>query len=103
MNTEQTVTQLQQLKLHGMAGRYEALLDLPVHQQPEAHALLAMLAEAETGYRSQQRTGLYLRMSKLRYHALLEQIHCSQARELHSGTSYNYSAMALLSKSQKTS
>jgi DNA replication protein DnaC len=80
MNTEQTVTQLQQLKLHGMAGRYEALLDLPVHQQPEAHTLLAMLTEAEAGYRSQQRTGLYLRLSKLRYHALLEQIHCSQAR-----------------------
>lgn len=80
MNTEQTVTQLQQLKLHGMAGRYEALLDLPVQQQPEAHTLLAMLTEAEAGYRSQQRTGLYLRLSKLRYHALLEQIHCSQAR-----------------------
>jgi DNA replication protein DnaC len=80
MNTEQTVAQLQQLKLHGMAGRYEALLDLPLHQQPEAHALLAMLTEAESGYRSQQRTGLYMRLSKLRYQALLEQIHCSAAR-----------------------
>ena len=80
MNTEQTIAQLQQLKLHGMAARYEALLDLPVHQQPEAHALLAMLTDAELGYRIQQRTGLYMRLSKLRYQAVLEQIHCSAAR-----------------------
>ena len=52
-----------------MAKRYEAILNQPVHQQPEPHALIATLAEAESGYRIHQRTELYLRLSKLRYNA----------------------------------
>lgn len=80
MDTKQTVALLQQLKLHGMAGRYEAFLDLPVHQQPEAHSLLAMLTEAEISSRTQQRTQLLLRLSKLRYNSLLEQVHCAVER-----------------------
>src|SRR5665213_3257113 len=52
MNQQSTLEQLQELKLSGMAKRYEAILNQPVHQQPEPHALIAMLAEAEssTGY-----------------------------------------------------
>jgi DNA replication protein DnaC len=57
-------------------------LEQPVHQQPEVHTLLAMLADAETQYRLQQRTQLYLRLSKLRYHALPEQVHATPARGL---------------------
>jgi DNA replication protein len=82
MNTQSTVEQLQELKLHGMARHYQAVLEQPVHQQPEVHTLLAMLADAETQYRLQQRTQLYLRLSKLRYHALPEQVHATPARGL---------------------
>lgn len=82
MNTQSTVEQLQELKLHGMARRYLAVLEQPVHQQPEVHTLLAMLADAETQYRLQQRTQLYLRLSKLRYHALPEQVHATPTRGL---------------------
>ena len=48
MNQQSTLEQLQELKLSGMAKRYEAILNQPVHQQPEPHALIALLAEAES-------------------------------------------------------
>jgi len=80
MNQQSTLEQLQELKLTGMAKRYEAIIKQPVHQQPEAHAIVGLLAEAEAGYRVHQRTGLYLRLSKLRYNATLEQINCTPER-----------------------
>ena len=80
MNQQSTLEQLQELKLTGMAKRYEAIIKQPVHQQPEAHAIVGLLVEAEAGYRVHQRTGLYLRLSKLRYNATLEQIICTPER-----------------------
>lgn len=82
MNTQSTVEQLHDLKLYGMARRYQAVLEQPLHQQPECHTTVGLLAEAELAYRQQQRTQLYLRLSRLRYHALPEQIHCSTERGL---------------------
>jgi DNA replication protein DnaC len=63
-----------------MAGRYQAVLEQPLHQQPEPHLLLGMLAEAESQHRQMARTELYLRLSRLRYNALPEQINCSEQR-----------------------
>jgi len=80
MNQQSTLEQLQELKLSGMAKRYEAILNQPVHQQPEPHAMIATLAEAEASYRIHQRTQLYVRLSKLRYHATPEQINCTPGR-----------------------
>lgn len=80
MNQHSTLEQLQDLKLTGMAKRYDAILQQPVHQQPEPHALVALLAEAESSYRIYQRTELYLRLAKLRYHATTEQINCTPGR-----------------------
>jgi hypothetical protein len=51
MNQQSTLEQLQELKLTGMAKRYEAIIKQPVHQQPEPHSVVAILAEAEAGYR----------------------------------------------------
>lgn len=80
MNHQATVEQLQRLRLHGMAHSYAALLQLPVQQQPPAHEMLAQLAEAEAHHRTQRRTQLYLSLSKLRYDAVLSEIHCSAER-----------------------
>lgn len=80
MNHQSTLEQLQQLKLFGMARRYEAILNLPVQELPEPHTLIANLAEAETGYRGHQRTQLYLRLSKLRYNTVPEHINCAADR-----------------------
>src|SRR5690606_4910743 len=82
MNNQDTLEALTTLKLHGMARRYEAVLAQPIHQQPEGHTLLGMLTEAETLHRSHKRTDMYLRLSKLRYHATVEQVHASAARGL---------------------
>jgi DNA replication protein DnaC len=80
MNQQSTLEQLQELRLTGMAKRYEAIINQPVHQQPEPHAIVGLLTEAETGYRVYQRTQLYLRLSKLRYNATPDQINCTPGR-----------------------
>jgi len=82
MNTTATLEQLQELKLAGMARSYEAIVQMPLHQQPEAHALIAQLTQAEKQNRIQYKTQIYLKHSKLRYAATLEEISCSKERNL---------------------
>ena len=82
INTEQTLEQLEQLKLKGMAQAYRTTLDLPSHELPTAHELLAILAEAEYHNRIDQRMQMYLKISNLRYDAILEQVQCSPTRNL---------------------
>ncbi|MBM3405330.1 MAG: ATP-binding protein [Bacteroidetes bacterium] len=82
MNTEQTLEKLQQLKLCGMAQAYETTLALSSHELPTAHELMARLVEAEQLSRTQQRTQMYLKLSNLRYDAVLEQVQCSPARNI---------------------
>lgn len=71
---------LKKLKLEGMASAYEGVLELPVNQQPDAHELIARLADAEKQYRSDRRTKMFLRLSKLRYPANLSDIECSKEK-----------------------
>lgn len=82
MNTQQTLELLRKLKLNGMEKRYEALLRQPIGEELSAHELIASLAEAEQTNRIHKRTELYLRTSKLRYNATLEQIHYDSSRGL---------------------
>ncbi len=82
MNTQATIDQLRQLKLEGMANAYEGALSLPLKEQLPANHLLARLTEAEQQYRVQKKTLLYLQQSKLRYNAIMEQVHCNTSRNL---------------------
>jgi len=82
MNTQLTLDQLRGMKLHGMAEAYETLLTLPVQEQPTADLMIGQLIDAERIYRKEQTTRRYLQQSKIRYPALLEQIHCSADRNL---------------------
>ncbi|ACD90598.1 IstB domain protein ATP-binding protein [Chlorobium limicola DSM 245] len=82
MNTQLTIDRLEELRLHGMCKAYQAVLSMPVQHQPTISQFMARLAEAELQERSQARAELYLRQSKLRYDALLEQVHCSEQRNL---------------------
>ena len=75
MNTQITIDHLTQLKLHGMARAYQAVLTMPVQQQPTLSQFMANLAEAEMQDRTQKRTEKYLLQSKLRYNAIIEQVH----------------------------
>lgn len=73
---------MKQLKLEGMASAYQGILELPINQQPDAHELLARLVDAEKQYRSDRRTKMFLRLSKLRYAANISDIECSKKRNL---------------------
>ena len=90
MNQQSTLEQLQELKLTGMAKRYEAIIKQPVQQQPEPHTIIGLLTEAEAGYRVHQRTQLYLRLSKLRYNASPEQINCTPGRGIRKPANYRF-------------
>lgn len=82
MNTQITLDQLRQLKLQGMADAYQAVLSLPVQEQPSIHQFIARLSEAEMQHRQFVKTQAYLKMSKLRYNAVLEQVYCNTTRNL---------------------
>lgn len=82
INSDQTLERMKQLKLLGMAQAYATTLALPAHDLPSAHELMARLVEAEQLSRTYQRTQLYLKLSGLRYDALLEQVQCSPERNI---------------------
>lgn len=82
MNTQNTIYELERLKLSGMKQAYNAVLSLPVQEQPGIHQFMAQLTESEIQYRLHNRTQMYLKLSKLRYDAVLEQIHCTTDRNL---------------------
>jgi DNA replication protein DnaC len=82
MNVQTTVEQLKKLKLNGMVRAYEAAISVPVHEQVSADLLVARMAEAELQHRVNKKTELYLRLSKLRYNAILEQVYCSPSRNI---------------------
>ena len=82
MNTQLTIDQLRSMNLYGMANAYEAATMLPVHEQPAADTLLGKLVDAEQLFRKEQSTKRYLQLSKIRYPAILEQVHCTAARNL---------------------
>ncbi|MDD2286413.1 MAG: IS21-like element helper ATPase IstB [Paludibacter sp.] len=82
MNQQITLDRLKELKLEGMVKSYEAILSTPVQQQPNYQIIVNRLIEAEQQYRKQKRTNMYLKLSKLRYNAVLEQVECSTSRNL---------------------
>lgn len=82
MNNQETITQLHMLKLKGMAQEYQALTNLPVQDRPGMEMAIAKLVEAERQHRENQKTAMYLKTSKLRYNANIEDIECSAARNL---------------------
>lgn len=82
MNKQTTLDQLQGMKLSGMMRAYQTILSLPPHERPTLDVAIARLAEAELLHRKNRKTELYLKLSKLRYNAVLEQVHCSPSRNL---------------------
>jgi DNA replication protein DnaC len=82
MNTHATLEQMKELRLSGMALTYAQQLELPVHQQLNAHELIAQLLQSEQLARQQEKTTYYLKLAKLRLPAIPEQISCSATRNL---------------------
>lgn len=80
--TTASLDTLRQLNLHGMAGAYQAILKLPIDQHPESHELLARLVDAERQNREQKRMTMFIKLSKLRYPATIQDVDCSAPRNL---------------------
>jgi DNA replication protein DnaC len=80
MNTQITLDNLAKLKLHGMAKVYQGIIAMPVHERPSPDQLMARLAEAEIQERAHKKTQMFLKVSRLRYNAVLENIYCSAQR-----------------------
>jgi len=82
MNNQQTADLLEGLKLKGMSRAFAAMIQMPLQQRPGMELAVAKLADAERMYRKDLRTELYLKTSRLRYNAVLEDVICSSERNL---------------------
>lgn len=82
MNTQATSDCMHKKKLNAMANNYEAILDLPADKQPSNHECIANLVEAELLHRSDKKTSMPLRLSKLRYSASLHDLSYTKQRNL---------------------
>jgi len=82
MNNQNTLDTIRQLRLTGMADRYEAILGMPTHQQPEPSIILAQLIEAEQLYRNHRRTQSAIKTARFRYQVNFNDILCSSERNL---------------------
>ena len=100
MNKQTTLDQLQDMKLNGMMRAYQAILSLPMHEQPTLDVAIARLAEAELLHRKNRKTELYLKLSKLRYNAVLEQVHCSPSRNLTKETLLSLAECSFIDRSE---
>ena len=81
-STMTTLEKMRGLMLTGMADQYQAVLSMPAHQQPESAVMLAQLLEAELLYRNHRRTQTAIKNARFRYQASVEEIICSQDRNL---------------------
>ena len=80
MNAQETIIQLKELKLKGMAAALEAVMTLPVQNRPTLELAIARMVEAEQQDRQDRKTEMYLKTSRLRYTSLLEDVICGTDR-----------------------
>src|SRR5574344_298204 len=80
MNIQETVTPLKELQLRGMASSLESIMSLAVQSRPTLELAIAKMVEAENMDRRDRKTEMYLKISKLRYTALVEDIVCGADR-----------------------
>jgi DNA replication protein DnaC len=82
MNNQQTADLLEGLKLKGMSKAFMAMIQMPLQQRPGMELAVAKLVEAERLYRKNLRTEIYLKTSRLRYNAVLEDVVYASERNL---------------------
>lgn len=78
----QTLEELKSLKLTGMYEHYAQVLQMPTHELPDTHELIAMLAQSEMLYRTNRRTQINVRDARFRYQATIEGIEYHPNRKL---------------------
>ena len=77
-----TLQSMRNLRLTGMADRYEAIFTMPSHQRPQSDVLLAQLLEAEDLYRNHRKSTLAIKNAKFRYQASVQELSFVSSRNL---------------------
>ena len=80
MNNLETISQLESLRLRGMANYVRSLTEMSLQDRPTLEVAIARMAESELEDRNRRRTEMYLKTSKLRYDSVLENVECSTVR-----------------------
>lgn len=80
MNIQETIIQLKDLKLRGMASSFESITSLLLQNRPSLEVALSRMVDAEVQDRRDRKTEMYLKISKLRYTALMEDVICGSDR-----------------------
>jgi len=80
MNNQETINQLELLKLYGIANAFKAVTQMGVQNRPTLEQFVAQAVESEKNTRNKKQTELYLRTSRLRFDAVLEDVICSSER-----------------------
>ena len=101
MNNQVTIAQLQQMKLKGMAEYYQSMETLSPENRPALDLFMAKMVEAEIQYRNRKRTEMYLRTSRLRYNTVMEDVICTEERNL-TKRRYRNSQTVILSHVHRT-
>jgi len=73
---------MRSLRLIGMADRYNAIMETPIHQRPDAVVILAQLVEAEELYRNNRRMLSAIKNARFRYQASLNDMIYSDQRNI---------------------
>ena len=73
---------MRSLRLIGMADRYNAIMETPIHQRPDAVVILAQLVEAEELYRNNRRMLSAIKNARVRYQASLNDVIYSDQRNI---------------------
>ena len=82
MNYQKTLELMRSLRLVGMADRYNAIMETPIHQRPDAVVILAQLVEAEELYRNNRRMLSAIKNARFRYQASLNDVIYSDQRNI---------------------
>ena len=82
MNYQKTLELIRSLRLIGMADRYNAIMETPIHQRPDAVVILAQLVEAEELYRNNRRMLSAIKNARFRYQASLNDVIYSDQRNI---------------------
>jgi DNA replication protein DnaC len=85
MTQENTLTQLRQLKLTGMAQAFSEQLEQPPLHDLSFNERFALLVDREVLYKANRRVANLLRLAKLRQQACIESIDYEHNRELKKG------------------
>lgn len=100
MNTQATIDQLKKLRLNGMASVYQAVVSLPVQERPDLDQFMARLSHAELSERENKRAIIYLKTSKLRYNAVIQEVICSAKRNFSKEDLLTLSDCSFIKRSQ---